>query len=198
MRTTLLALVFSIALLSCNKKTADTETNTVDSTAVTTPAEAEPAQEQTAEAPTAPLSPVDSIELDVARINAANLHAVAEDFVCDEKVNLIYYYDGKTIVKITIDWGTVGDASHKEEFFYQDNKLIFDYDLVEGAGAYPGGDSKLERRHYVVNDKVVQYTENKVVKPCEHCGYKASSKPYKILVPQMTPALEKWLCTKGQ
>ncbi len=179
-----------VALISCNDKTSTKEaTTTIDCVAVTAPDAS-----KTEEAHAAPLTPVDSIKQEVARINTANLPSKRHDFVCDEKAYVVYHYDGGAIVKATIDWGTVGDAYHREEFYYRNGRLIFDYDLLEGAGAYEGGDKKLERRHYVINDKVVKYMEDQQEKPCEYCEYKKNSVPYKALAAETSKDFVNVLC----
>jgi hypothetical protein len=189
MRNVHLVFACFAVLASCKDNNAKTETATADSTTIATPTATQPE-----EAPAALLTPVDSIKQEVARINAANLPSKRHDFMCDEKAYVVYHYDGDTIVKATIDWGTVGDAYHREEFYYRNGKLIFDYDLLEGAGAYPGGDEKLERRHYVVNDKVIRYLENQEEKPCEYCDYKKTSVPYKALAAETSKDFVNVLC----
>lgn len=189
MRTVLLSLACIIVFASCNDKSISKETTIVDTIAVTEPAAAKPV-----EVSTAPLTPMDSIKQEVARINTANLPSKSFSFKCDEMVKITYHYTGKEISKVIIDWGTVGDAYQREEFYYKNGRLIFDYDVLEGAGAYEGGDKKLERRHYVINDKAVKYMENDKVLPCKYCDYNKSSKQYKMLAAEATHDFESVLC----
>lgn len=189
MKNLVLALVSITLFIACTEKTTIKETNTtIDCVAVEKPVV--PKTEVT----TAPLTPIDSIKHEVARINTANLPSKRHDFMCDEKAYVVYHYDGNDIAKVTIDWGTVGDAYHREEFYYRNGKLIFDYDLLEGAGAYPGDDKKLERRHYVANDKVIRYLENQEEKPYEYCNYKKSSVPYRALAAEKSKDFVGVLC----
>lgn len=189
MRRIILAFSCLAALASCSEKTSTKEmTTTIDCVAVEKPVVPK------TEVINAPLTPIDSIKHEVARINTSNFPSKRHDFMCDEKAYVVYHYDGNDIAKVTIDWGTVGDAYHREEFYYRDGKLIFDYDLLEGAGAYPGGDKKLERRHYVVNDKVIRYLENNEEKPCEYCDYKKSSLPYRALAAEKSKDFVGVLC----
>jgi hypothetical protein len=189
MRIILLSLACLIVFASCNDKSISKEVTKVDTIAVTEAVAAKPV-----EVSTAPLTPMDSIKQEVARINTANLPSKSFSFKCDEMVKITYHYTGKEISKVTIDWGTVGDAYQREEFYYKNGRLIFDYDLLEGAGAYEGGDKKLERRHYVINDKAVKYMENDKVLPCKYCDYAKSSKPYKMLAAEATHDFESVLC----
>lgn len=195
MRTLLFALYScTFILTSCNdnnnRDSATTEISSkMDCVAVTTPTTAE-----TAEATATPLTPIDSIKQEVTRINTANLSSKRHDFMCDEKAYIVYHYTGDDISKVTIDWGTVGDAYHREEFYYNNGNLIFDYDLIEDAGAYPGGDKKLERRHYVLNDKVIKYLEDAEEKSCEYCSYSKSSIAYRVLAAEASKDFRGVLC----
>lgn len=190
MRTVLFSFACLASFASCTEKSTTKEaTTTIDCVAVDTPAAPKPD-----EVNSAPFTPINSIKQEVARINNANFPSKRHDFMCDEKAYVVYHYDGEAIVKATIDWGTVGDAYHREEFYYKDGKLIFDYDLLEGAGAYPGGDKKLERRHYVANDKVIKFLENQEEKTCEYCDYKKSSMPYKALAAESSKDFKGVLC----
>jgi len=189
-----LLLLFSTAVLfSCNKaienKSIEPFDRKIDCVAVDTPDVTPPAA-----TPAKPATAIDSIKQEVARINTSNLTSKRYDFMCDEKAYIVYHYTGDQISKVTVDWGTVGDAYHREEFYYKDGKLIFDYDLIEGAGAYPGGDKKLERRHYVANDKVIKYLEDQQEKPCEYCDYKKSSVPYRALAAEKSKDFVGVLC----
>ena len=188
MRKLFLAFTSLALLASCHEKTTVKENAVAaDSTASTPP--------DTAKIKAAtPLTPIDSIKNEVARINTANLPSRRYDFMCDEKAYVVYHYYGTAIAKATIDWGTVGDAYHREEFYYRNGKLIFEYDLLEGAGAYPGGDKKTERRHYVTNDKVIRYLENQEEKPCEYCDYKKSSVAYRALEAEASKDFAGVLC----
>ena len=181
----------AIAIISCNNKEKiaipEKISGRIDCVAVSIPP-------VPAEAGPTPLTFIDSIKQEVARINTSGLPSKRYNFMCDEKAYIVYHYTGNDISKITIDWGTVGDAYHREEFYYRNGKLIFDYDLIEGAGAYPGGDKKLERRHYVVNDKVIKYLEDQAEKPCEHCDYKKTSTPYKALAAEASKDFKGILC----
>lgn len=194
MRNSILAIAFALAIASCTEKTTTTETtNTkVDSAAI--PFDSVAAQDTVISDNAPPRTPIYLIKKEVARVNNANFPSKRHDFMCDEKAYVVYHYDGKDIAKVTIDWGTVGDAYHREEFYYKNGKLIFDYDLLEGAGAYPGGDKKLERRHYVENDKVIRYLEGQTEKPCEYCDYKKSSIAYRALAADVSKDYKGELC----
>jgi len=194
MKKIFLAFACLAVLASCTEKTTTKEvTTTTDSVAVVAPDTSKIQGKVISDAGT-PLTPIDSIKKEVARINNANLPSKRHDFMCDEKAYVVYHYDGKAIAKVTIDWSTVGDTYHREEFYYRNGKLIFDYDLLEGAGAYPGGDKKLERRHFVTNDKVIKYLEGNEEKPCEYCDYKKSSVPYKALAAEASKDYKGVLC----
>jgi len=195
MKKILLAFSLTIVLVACTTKETNKETTTTTTDSVTVMAhDTSAVQDKVITEASTPRTPIDSIKQEVARINTADLPSKRHDFMCDEKAYVVYHYDGKAIAKVTIDWGTVGDAYHREEFYYRNGKLIFDYDLLEGAGAYPGGDKKLERRHYVVNDKVIRYLEGEIEKPCEYCDYKKSSVPYRALVADSSKDYKGELC----
>lgn len=195
MKNSISAIAFALMIASCTEKTTTTETtNTTTDSVVITPADSSTTQDTVVSDTAPPRTPIDLIKKEVARINNANFPSKRHDFMCDEKAYVVYHYDGKDIAKVTIDWGTVGDAYHREEFYYKDGKLIFEYDLLEGAGAYPGGDKKLERRHYVENDKVMRYLEGQTEKPCEYCDYKKSSVAYRALAADASKDYKGELC----
>lgn len=190
MKKLFLILTCAATLLSCKGESEQQQVISPDDIH-TAPAGAVKPAEQDA---TAPLTQLDSIKQEVERINTAGLAYKRHDFMCDEKAYVVYHYDKGSVVKVTIDWGTVGDAYHREEFYYRNGRLIFDYDLVEGAGAYPGGDTKLERRHYVANDKAIRYLENNGEKPCEYCTYTKSSVAYRALAAEVSKDFQGILC----
>lgn len=195
MKNSLLAICFLLVMVSCTERATTTETTDTNVDEVTfKPLDSTATQEKVISDAHPPRTPIDIIKKEVARINNANLPSKRHDFMCDEKAYVVYHYNGKDIAKVTIDWGTVGDAYHREEFYYKDGKLIFDYDLLEGAGAYPGGDKKLERRHYVENDKVIRYLEGQTGKPCEYCDYKKSSVAYRALAADASKDYKGELC----
>ncbi|RZJ75782.1 MAG: hypothetical protein EOO45_04515 [Flavobacterium sp.] len=141
------------------------------------------------------LSPMESIKVNVAEINTGNsLSKKSYTFPCDETIKIDYYYNGADIFKTVVDYGTVGDHYQKKEFYYQNNKLIFYHDFVEGGPACEGCEMKLEKRWYIHSDKVIKYTENNKDKQCETCVFSANSLPYAILRGFKTGSFENILC----
>lgn len=117
----------------------------------------------------------------VTEVNTADLKSARHDFTCDEKGYVVYHYREGRIVKITVDWGVVGDAYHREEFYFDRGRLIFEYDLLKPAGAYPGDDRPVERRYYIKDNAVIRYLKGNEEQACESCGYGATSNAYRLL-----------------
>ncbi|RZJ70810.1 MAG: hypothetical protein EOO47_23230, partial [Flavobacterium sp.] len=62
--------------------------------------------------------PIDHIKQKVAEINTIKLDQKHFEFTCDELTKVDYYYNKGKLVKIAIDFGTVGDAYAKEDYYY--------------------------------------------------------------------------------
>lgn len=170
--------IASVLVLSCDKKSKETDTVEIDSTTMPTP---EASNEIENLSDTVKVSPLDFIKKEVSYINSAGLKSDTHTFKCDENITISYYYENEDIRKIIIDWGTVGDAYHKDEFYYSSGKLIFDYDFVEGGPACEGCQTTLERRSYIKDDKVLLHLRNRDTVPCTVCSFTDSYLAYKML-----------------
>ena len=69
----------------------------------------------------------------VERINTIRLDKKHFEFMCDEKMMIDYFYSKGELVKIAIDFGTVGDVYAKEGYYYDKGKLIFIYELLKAV-----------------------------------------------------------------
>lgn len=125
--------------------------------------------------------PINDIKKEFSRINAAALTKKHYTYQCDELMAIDYYYEGDTVVKAVVDYGTVGDHYQKSEFYYKDGKLFFFYDFTEGGPACEGCQMKLEQRYYVKDDLVIKYIKNKKEEKCTTCNFSQRSTPYRAL-----------------
>ena len=117
----------------------------------------------------------------VAFANTAQLKQKHFEFKCDEIMKVDYFYDKDEIVKIAVDFGTIGDVYAKEMYYYHKNQLIFMYEFVEGGPACEGCIKTNEYRSYISNDKVFKYLKDAKEDTCRKCEFETSSKPYKLL-----------------
>lgn len=138
--------------------------------------------------------PIAIIRQNVERINTSNLSKKHFEFMCDEKTSVDYLYENKQPVKISIDYGWVGDAHAKEDYYFNNGQLIFFYEFVEGGAACEGCIKTNEYRSYIVDNKVIKYLKNKDEEKCERCEFGSVSKPYKLLTVNTAEEAKKVLC----
>ncbi|MDB5200954.1 MAG: hypothetical protein JWQ27_363 [Ferruginibacter sp.] len=136
---------------------------------------------------------VAEIRREFNRINAAKLTTRTFTFTCDTEGTISYYLEDGMIVKIFIDWGFVGDGSSKQQYFYQDGKLIFVFETWLGAPANQP-DIKTELRTYVSNDTVIRFMKDQTISPCTTCRFTNASRPYKVFTAFKTGAVRSALC----
>ena len=84
---------------------------------------------------------------------------------CVEEGVVQYYFQGGEIVKI-IESGSIGDGSWKDEYYYEQGKFIFSYELIVGSSA-DGQESKSEYRVYVKDGKVIRYMQDQKIIPVD-------------------------------
>ena len=181
-----------LAFLSCTQE-KPTENQTVVDTVVDK-SHADTASIMTPVLPKKSEDPIEDIRKIVERINTVQLDSKHYEFTCDEKVKVDYFYDKGTIVKISVDFGTVGDVYAKEDYYYNEGKLIFKYEFVEGGPACEGCIKTNEYRSYVVDDKVLKYLKNNKVENCRQCEFKQTSRYYKLLQPISQAQMKSILC----
>ena len=139
-------------------------------------------------------TPLSLIRQRVTAINISTLQSKHVEFICDEKTSVNYYYKNTVPVKIAIDYGWVGDAHAKEDYYFDGGKLIFIYEFVEGGPACEGCIKSNEYRSYINDDKVFKYLKNKDEAKCKRCEFGTLSKPYKLLTTSTAQEARKVLC----
>ena len=188
----ILSPLLMLILMSCNqKKTSEreTSTDTIPLTEVVADTTTASVSEDT------PLDPIASIRQKVESINnSKELEKKQYQFKCDEMMTVDYFYRNNEIVKIAVDFGTVGDVYAKEGYYYDRGKLIFIYEFVEGGPACEGCIKKNEYRAYVVDDKTVKYLKDQTEADCKKCAFKASSREYKLLDAKNEAEISKLFC----
>ena len=191
----LFIIIASVVFISCNKDGKTPPATAPDSL----PAAAKPAaQADTAtvlEMPaTAPAEPIAAIRRRVEHINTATLDKKHFEFMCDEKMMVDYFYEDGEIVKIAIDFGTVGDVYAKEGYYYDKGKLVFIYEFTEGGPACEGCIKTHEYRSYVENDKTIKHLKDKTGHPCKKCAFGPSARQYTLLQATTQEQVKALLC----
>jgi len=138
--------------------------------------------------------PIADIRQKVEQINTASLHKKHFEFMCDEKMIVDYFYENGQIVKIAIDFGTVGDTYAKEGYYYDAGELIFIYEYVESGPACDDCIITNEYRSYISGNKTIKYLKDKATQPCKKCEFNAASKQYKLLQANTTEEIKAILC----
>ena len=193
MRKHLLPLLL-IVLFSCQeKKTADKTTSSDTIIAPETATKTADSVSTDQEA-TSTDDPISSIRSKVEAINTADLQKKHYEFMCDEKMTVDYFYRNDEIVKISIDFGTVGDVYAKEDYYYDQGKLLFIYEFVEGGPACEGCIKKNEYRTYVAENKTVRYLKDNTATACKKCEFSSSSRHYKLLSARSSAEIKKIMC----
>ncbi|MEJ7559244.1 MAG: hypothetical protein WKF66_13120 [Pedobacter sp.] len=139
--------------------------------------------------------PILSIRKAVQHINTSKLKRKQFDFMCDEVMKVDYYFLNKEIVKIAIDFGTIGDVYAKEEYYYTSGKLIFVYELVEGGPACEGCIKTDEYRTYIQDNNVIKHLKNKNVAKCRKCDFNHATRHYKLLSLTTTKQIRALMCS---
>lgn len=138
--------------------------------------------------------PIAMIRKKVEHINTVQLEKKHLEFMCDEKMMVDRYFENGQIAKISVDFGTIGDVYAKEDYYYDNGKLIFKYEFVEGGPACEGCIKKNEYRSYIQNDKVIRYLKDKKTEKCRTCEFSATVKEYKLLKAAHDDEIKKTLC----
>ncbi|MES2487710.1 MAG: hypothetical protein V4581_17410 [Bacteroidota bacterium] len=138
--------------------------------------------------------PIAAIRQKVEHINTATLQKKHFEFMCDEKMMVDYFYEDGQIVKIAIDFGTVGDTYAKEGYYYDAGQLVFIYEYVESGPACDDCVVTNEYRSYIAGNKNVKYLKDKKEQPCKKCKFNASSRQYKLLHAKTTEEIKTLLC----
>jgi len=141
-----------------------------------------------------PLDPIADIRKTVEAINTGKLQQKHFEFMCDEKTTVDYFYQDTELVKLVIDFGTVGDVYAREDYYFKDGKLVFAYEFVEGGPACDDCIKTDEYRSYIKDDQVIKYMKNKKVESCKKCEFKSSSKPYTLLHLSTAEEIKAVLC----
>ncbi len=185
-----LLLILALAFFSsCDQARQPSRARIKDTAAVTVPPAADPAVE-----PATPSDPIAVIRRKVEKINTMKLDNRHIEFMCDEKMMVDYFYAEGEIVKITVDFGTVGDVYAREAYYYDSGKLIFNYEFVEGGPACEGCIKTDEYRSYIVDSQVIKYLKNKTETTCRKCEFTPSSRQYKLLRAKTDEEVKVILC----
>lgn len=110
---------------------------------------------------TASEADIKSIRAEFQKINTLKLNKEEinyEGISCAGDGHIQCFSQGQNIFKI-IDAGAVGDGSWTTEYYFQDGKFFFSYEVAVGSSA-DGHDSRIEHRIYVKNGKILRYLED--------------------------------------
>lgn len=176
-----------VLFISCDRPKQTGRTSGIDTPAAVNQKPAERLREAIAD-------PISSIRQKVEHINTAPLEKKHFEFMCDERMKADYFFENGEIVKVAVDFGTVGDVYAKEGYYYDNGRLIFIYEFVEGGPACEGCIKTDEYRWYIRNDKAIKYLKNKTEQKCKRCEFSASSKEYKLLQAKTADRMKEILC----
>lgn len=177
-----------LALFSCKKEPS--KSGTVNDT-VATDGTAGQVDQQSAALATDPIA---TIRQRVEHINTTKLEKKHFEFMCDEKMMVDYFYEDGEIVKIAVDFGTVGDVYAKEGYYYDNGSLVFNYEYVEGGPACDDCIETHEYRTYIQNDKAIRYLKDKNEASCRTCSFPATARQYKLLNAKTQEEVKAVLC----
>ncbi|WP_143097818.1 hypothetical protein [Chitinophaga sp. CF118] len=143
-----------------------------------------------------------SIETNIADIRAAfkkinSLSLKQEQFRyesegCVEDGIIQYYFQDNEIVKI-IEFGSIGDGSWKNEYYYESGKFIFSYEMLVGSSA-EGEETKSEYRVYAKDGAVIRYMEDQKILPSDSRVTKTLAIAGKLLKAYTTKKFAAVLC----
>lgn len=141
-----------------------------------------------------PSDPIERIREKVESINNANLRPRHVEFTCDEKMMVDFYYFNEELVKISVDFGTVGDVYAKEDYYYDKGRFIFMYEFVEGGPACEGCIKTNEYRYYINDNRTIKYLKDDKEEACRKCEFPAFSRYYGLLNSDTEESIKKILC----
>ncbi|RZL50667.1 MAG: hypothetical protein EOP00_03160 [Pedobacter sp.] len=139
--------------------------------------------------------PIIGIKTTVEHINTVKLTKKHFEFECDELTKVDYFYEHDKIVKISVDFGTIGDVYAKEDYYYNGDQLVFKYEFVEGGPACEGCIETHEYRSYVHHNQVIKYLKDKGSSTCRKCEFTNRSKEYQLLKAGNAAEIKAVLCT---
>ena len=181
-------------LFSCKEQPEENNTETTSSNSLEIRDTSSVNDEATIEQSSDPSDPVAFIRQKVERINTIELKKEHYEFICDVKMMVDVFRDEDEIVKIAVDYGFLGDYYAKEGYYYNNGKLIFTYEYVEGGPACEGCYEKHEYRAYIKDDKTFRYLKDKDATDCKTCTFSQSSKQYELLRAKNEQEIKAILC----
>lgn len=195
----LILIIIAVLAISCTgNKNQNDETTNPDNDAVENQQHLPKNAEQDSIVPTESggpsTDPIVRIRQRVEHINTANLQKKHFEFMCDEKMMVDYFYENGELVKVAVDFGTVGDVYAKEGYYYDNGKLVFNYEYTEGGPACEGCIEKNEYRTYIENDKAIRYIKNKDIGPCRTCSFTSKSRQYRVISAKTAEEVKFALC----
>jgi len=138
--------------------------------------------------------PIIFIKQKVQQINNGKLEKKHTEFMCDETMKVDQFYKNGEIIKISVDFGTIGDVYAREDYYYDKGKLIFKYEFVEGGPACEGCIKKNEYRSYINNGQVIKYLKNQGVTKCRTCSFGNTAKENMLLKANTPAGIKAVLC----
>jgi len=177
-------------MVACSDNATKSKTISNDSVSNKVP----PFKKTEKEATDTSTNPITSIRAAVNTINTSALQKKTYRFTCDEKMIVDYYSREGEIVKISVDFGTVGDSYAKEDYYYEKGELIFFYEFVEGGPACEGCTTRHEYRSYISDGKVFRYLKDDRQESCRKCSFDTNSRQYKLLKAGTTEQVKALFC----
>lgn len=172
--TRLFSFLFLVMVFSCQQGRQPGQPDNHDTVAAI---EDKPVLQQPAATP----DPIAAIRQKVEQINTFPLEKKHFEWTCDEKMMADYFFYKGEIVKIAVDFGTVGDVYAKEGYYYDNGQLIFVYEYVEGGPACEGCIKTNEYRSYIRDNKTIRFLKDSAVQQCKKCEFGPASRQYQLL-----------------
>ena len=103
--------------------------------------------------------------LALANLKLSSQRFTYESSGCVEDGVVIFYFDGKEIVKIA-ESGSIGDGSWVNEYYYNNGKIFFALETITGGPAI-GKVTTTQYRYYVKNGQPIRVMEGKKIIPTD-------------------------------
>lgn len=136
-----------------------------------------------------------AIRKEYNRINGLKLsqqHYKYEKAGCVEEGRVDYFFEGKTIVKIT-ESGFIGDGSWTTSYFYRAGKPVFCFEMIEGGPA-AGETIKTEYRIYIKDGRAYRVMEGSKVMKDENISQEQIQRANNIYKAYVTKKFGEALC----
>jgi len=111
------------------------------------------------------ISAIRQIYQNINSLNLTKQRFTYESSGCAEDGVVTYFFDNKTIVKVT-ESGSIGDGSWVNEYYYKAGKIIFCFENIVGGPAI-GKVTKTQYRYYIKDNHPIRVMEGTKIVPAD-------------------------------